>query len=351
MKTKLNVGIIGLGWPGEQHAKALATSDLGQLYAAADLSAERKAKFQAQFPARKLFSGFEELLADPNVDVVIVTLPNSLHFPASLAALQAGKHVLCEKPPTMNAAEMRVLHEEALARKLIYFFGRQFRFSPAMLAARALVEAGRLGSVYFGKAIWVRARGVPGGIDGWFTEKARSGGGALIDLGVHALDGAWYLMGTPRPISVSAQVFTNFRNTSPAKVFDVEDAAYGMIRFENGALIHFEVSWAANLTDEASSAGFGGRELTNTILYGNKGTIRLNPLALFEDHAGTLVDVAIEPKGNANSFSAQLENFLRSVRGEAQPVNSSEQAVRLMDLIDAIYTSSSTGREVVLSPA
>ncbi len=350
--AKLNFGIIGLGWPGARHAEAILANPDARLYAACDLGEERRRKFALEFAVEKMVESHLELLADAALDAVVIALPNALHFPVSLAALQAGKHVLCEKPPTLNAAEMRTVRAEAEARELIYFFGRQMRFSPQMRAAKQLIEAGRLGEPYFGKTVWVRERGTPGGVGGWFTDKARAGGGALIDLGVHAIDAAWYLMGNPRPISVSAQVFQNFRHTTTAPVFDVEDAAYGMIRFENGAQVQFEVSWAANLTDDIPySASFGTRELLNTTLYGPKATIRLEPLALFEEQAGKVVAVEVVPAGDVNQFTAQMSNFVDAILGRSVPINSATQALYLMEMLDATYRSSELGREVVLQPA
>src|SRR5262249_21985726 len=138
------------------------------------------------------------------------------HFPVSLAALRAGKHVLCEKPPTLNSVEMRTLQKEAKNLGLIYFFSRQFRFTPSMRRAHDLIARAELGKIYFAEAVWVRSRGIPSGLGDWFTQRKRSGGGALIDIGVHALDSAWYLMGTPRPISVTASVFQNFKHLVPS---------------------------------------------------------------------------------------------------------------------------------------
>jgi predicted dehydrogenase len=348
---KLNVGIIGLGWPGERHAEAVLANPDAHLYAASDLSEERRAKFTKAYPVEKSTASYVEMLTDPAVDAVVVALPNALHFPVSLAALQAGKHVLCEKPPTLNADEMKTIRAEAISRRLIYFFGRQMRFSAQMRAAKELITAGRLGVPYFGKAVWLRDRGTPEGVGGWFTDKARSGGGVLIDLGVHAIDAVWYLMGTPRPVSVSGQVFRNFPHIVQVPVFDVEDGAYGMIRFENGAQIQFEVSWAANLTDdipldEASQK----RELMNSTLYGPKATIRLRPLALFEDQAGKVVKVDIAPAEEIPMFDAQMNNFIDAILGRAEPINSVTQAVYLMEMLDAIYRSSDLGREVLVAP-
>src|SRR2546421_1303605 len=223
MKRELKFGIIGTGWPGQQHAIALAESPDIQLCSCADTNSERLRSFAETYGLESSFEDYQELLRDPDLDAAIICLPNFLHFPASLAALEAGKHVLCEKPPTMNAAEMKVLRDEATKRNLVYFFSRQFRFTPAMRLAKALVEEGRLGKIYHAQATFVRSRGIPVGIGNWFTEKKHSGGGALIDIGVHALDSVWFLMGTPRPVSISAKVFQNFPQFAGGAAFDVED--------------------------------------------------------------------------------------------------------------------------------
>ncbi len=319
------------------------------LYACADLDDARRRDFAATYKPKKTFRNYEELLQDAELHAVIICLPNFLHFPVSLAALQAGKHVFCEKPPTMNAAEMKVLQEEASKRALIYFFGRQFRFTPAMRAAKKLIESERLGKIYHAKAIWVRSRGIPQGIGGWFTEKKRSGGGALIDIGVHALDSVWYLMGTPRPVSVSAQVYRNFAQLVRAPIFDVEDAAYAFIRFANDAVVHLETSWAGNLPDDIPQGDIFGRELNNSIIYGTKGTLRLKPLTLFEDKNGALKTVSIKLKDQTDSFELQLRNFVEAIQGRAEPTNSAEQAFELMEMLDAIYASSHLGREVPIA--
>src|SRR5256886_14765622 len=270
MDKAFNLGIIGTGWPGQQHAIAARSVELAHLYACADIDNTRRAQFDQEYQPDHAFTDYHELLRDPKVDAAIICLPNFLHFPASLAALEAGKHVLCEKPPTMNAAEMKVLREEATKRNLVYFFSRQFRFTPAMRLAKALVEEGRLGKIYHAKATFVRSRGIPVGVGNWFTEKKRSGGGALIDIGVHALDSVWYLMGTPRPTSVSAQVFRNFDHLVKVSVFDVEDAAYAFIRFENGAVVQLEASWAGNLPDDVPPRKYFGGELINSTIFGTK---------------------------------------------------------------------------------
>ena len=343
----LNFGVIGAGWPGQQHAIALEAIPHVALRSCADTNSERLRSFADTYRPEKSFDDYQELLRDPDLDAAIVCLPNFLHFPASLATLEAGKHVFCEKPPTMNAAEMKVLRDEASKRGLIYFFGRQFRFTPAVRTARDIITEGRLGKIYRARATWVRSRGIPAGIGLWFTDKKRSGGGALIDIGVHALDTAWYLMGTPRPISISAKVFRNFAHFVTSPVFDVEDEAYAFIRFANDAIVELETSWAANLTDDTPTGPeWVGRESNNCILFGTKGTLRLKPLTLFTDDHGKLETVALEPRYSESSFEMQLRNFAGAIRGQAPPVNNAEQALKLMEMIDGIYASSELAREV-----
>jgi predicted dehydrogenase len=348
--NELNLGIIGTGWPGQQHAIALRAIKEANVYACADVDDERRKAFAKEYTPEKTYVDYHELLQDRHVDAVIICLPNFLHFPASLAALEAGKHVLCEKPPTMNAAEMKVLRDEARKRDLVYFFSRQFRFTAGMRAAKAAVDQGRLGQIYYAKAVFVRTRGIPVGVGDWFTEKKRSGGGALIDIGVHALDSVWYLMGTPRPTSVSGQVFRNFAHLVKVPVFDVEDAAYAFIRFESHAVIQLETSWAGNLTDDIPPRKYFGQELVNSIVYGTKASVQLNPIRLFEDRHGELVTVLLDAKEDEPSgFELQLRNFIDSINGKTAPINNADQAVALMEMLDAIYASSALGREVPIT--
>src|SRR5260221_1607655 len=157
--SSIRVGIAGLGWPGERHAEAINGSSLGIVFAACDLNAERLKAFAATFEPQRTFASFDEMLMDRDVDAIVLCLPNSLHYPCSLKALEAEKHVLCEKPPTMNAAQMRTLHDQAQKRGLLYYFGRQMRFSPAMQTAKNLIPGRRLGEHYFAQTLGIRSRG------------------------------------------------------------------------------------------------------------------------------------------------------------------------------------------------
>lgn len=342
-RRTLRIGVIGLGWPGQMHAKAVLATRSATLHAIADTSPERRARHLKEHPAEKEFSGYEAMLADPDVDAVIICLPNFLHYPASLAALKAGKHVLCEKPPTMNAREMLKLKREAERRGLVYMFGRQARFSGEMIAARKLVNAGKLGEIYFARSVWLRNRGIPIGIGGWFLDKARAGGGAMIDIGIHTLDNAWFLMGSPRPLTVSAQVFQKFGRLVPDDIKnDVDDCGFAFIRFENGAVLSLETAWASNLPDSMIPEWNG---LITCLVHGTKGALQTEPCRWFKGHREKVEEIAIDPEP-ADCFQLQLADFLRAIRTGGQPVSDAAHAVDLMEMLDAIYKSSVTGREV-----
>ena len=346
---EIRLGFLGLGWPGEQHAKAAWTLPGAAVYAACDLGEERREKFAAQFSPTKSFAQYDDMLADPAVHAVVVSQPNFLHASATMSALRAGKHVLCEKPPTMNVAEIEAIRGEAQARGLTYAFSRQSRFNHKMLAAKKLVDDGALGSVYFARAERVRSAGIPVGVGGWFLEKAKAGGGAMIDIGVHALDAAWYLAGCPKPVSVSGRVSTNFGHTIPPGVkCDVEDAGFAFVRFENGLVLHLEVSWAGNQTDAVPKSPWAGHELENTTLYGNRATLVLNPPTLYTMEGKERHSAPIQTGPETNGFDHQLADFLHAVRTGLPPVNSVDQAVDLMKMLMAIYESSDTGVEVRL---
>ena len=348
-KDEIGLGFVGLGWPGQMHAKAARALPGAVIAAACDLGAERRERFAADFSPGRSCERYDDLLADPAVHAVVVSLPNFLHHSATISALRAGKHVLCEKPPTMNVAEIEAIRQEAAERGLTYAFSRQSRFNSKMLAVKRLVEEGTLGKVYFARAERVRARGIPVGIGGWFLEKARAGGGAMIDIGVHALDAAWYLAGCPRPVSVSAQVTQHFRHTLPAGTpYDVEDGGYAMIRFDGGLVLHLEVAWAANVTATVPESSWTGYESEDTTLYGDRATLRLNPPTLYTMDGMERRETPLATGPESNGFEAQMSNFLDSIRTGTPPVSNVDQAVSLMKMLTAIYESSATGAEVRL---
>lgn len=346
----IRIGIAGLGWPGEQHAKAIASLPSVRLAAVCDLDEERRAAFAEQFSPGSVYADYHALLADPDVDAVVIALPNSLHRAVTLAALRAGKHVLCEKPPTMNMAEIEEIRAEVIRSGLVYCFGRQSRFSAATLSAKSLVAGGTLGDVYFVKAERVRSRGVPVWGGGWFLDAARAGGGAMIDIGIHALDDAWFLLGCPKPLSVSAQVSARFRHLLPDGVAStVEDNGVAFVRFAGGIVMHLEVAWAANVTSSVPPSPWAGHELENTTLYGTRATLQLNPLTLYTMENMERRESIYPTNADSQPFGMQMDDFLRAIRAGSRPVNDVDQAVDLMKMLGAIYQSSAQGSEVKLT--
>src|SRR5947207_2838978 len=183
-----------------------------------------------------------ELIDDVDLDAVSVCLPNHLHAPMTIAALRAGKHVMCEKPPALSVAEARKMHKAATKAGRILLYSVQRRFGGHELAAKQAIAKGLAGDVYHARATWMRTRGIPMGT-GWFTEKCRSGGGALIDIGVHMLDLAWYLLGQPKPISAYGVTHQKFRSiVATERTFDVEDAAFALLRFEGGKSLELAIT-------------------------------------------------------------------------------------------------------------
>ena len=202
---KVRIGIIGLGM-GRHHAKAYRDSGKAEIVALCDMSEPLLAEYSAVYPGARTCKTVDEMFAGGGLDAVSVALPNYLHAPVTVAALHAGCHVLCEKPMATNAreAEQMLQASRETGKKLMIHFN--YRFSQPSRFLKRYVDEGHLGQVYYAHTRWLRARGIPK-LGGWFGIKALSGGGPLIDLGVHRLDLAMWLMGYPRAISVSASTF------------------------------------------------------------------------------------------------------------------------------------------------
>jgi len=335
MARKVKVGIIGLGWPGREHLKGYAASDEVKVTALCDMNEELLAQQAGQFGVGDTYTDYKRMLKQADVEAVSVCLPNFLHCPVSMDVLKAGKHAFCEKPPAMNAAEAAKMAALAKKKRLKLLYAFCTRFSAQAKYVRSLVDQGRLGDIYFGKAAYIRRRGIPIGAGGWFVDKKRSGGGALIDIGVHPLDCVWWLMGTPKPAVVFGTAYQKFRHAVPKSVkFDVDDSAFAIIRFANDATLVLECSWALY-----RDTG-GVREIAGT-----KGGANLSPLRILTERNGIQEDVTPQLK-DENQFANEVAHFVRCVAGKEKPIPDGEQGVMLMKMLDAIYKSSETGKEV-----
>jgi predicted dehydrogenase len=340
--AEVRVGVIGAGWPGERHADGYVAAPGCRIVAIADANAERGAAFaqtygQAQGGAPlTIYSDYHALLANQEIDAVSVALPNFLHHPATMAALEAGKHVLCEKPPALNHEQAREMAETAARNGKLLAFALQRRFSPAVEALHELIQAGELGEIYHVRAVWTRAWGVPKGIGGWFTDPARAGGGSLIDIGVHVLDMGWFLMGSPAPSTVSGVVFNKYPEETKT-----DDSAFALVRFADGRSLHVETSWA--LTQDGDHFAVH--------LYGTKAGARVNDNELdiyTVGETGRTASGRVIKAGGLQAFLKQAANFIGAIRGENELRTPGPQGAQIMAMIDGIYRSAREGREVVM---
>src|SRR4051794_32219495 len=246
MAQGIRVGIIGGGWPGGAHARGYKEAGGFKVVAVADLIPSRRKALMELTGATREYAEAMELVADKEIELVSVCLPTYLHAPVTIAALKSGKHVLCEKPPTLNVKEAKKIEAAATKGKKVVMYSVQRRFGGGKQAAKQAIDKGYAGDVYHARASWMRTRGIPIGT-GWFTDKSKSGGGALIDIGVHMLDLSWYLLGQPKPLSAFGVTHQKFRSLIAAeKTFDVEDSAFALVRFEGGRSLELATSWALN---------------------------------------------------------------------------------------------------------
>ena len=349
----LNVGVIGLGM-GSAHLADYQGNPRANVVAICDKDARRLADNAGQYGIAEegCFTDCHKMFARAGrlgLQAVSVALPNALHAPVTIAAFKAGLHVLCEKPMATSAREARAMIAAGrrARRKLMINFS--FRFTEQSQALKRAVDAGLLGKVYFGRTVWHRRRGMPG-FGGWFGRKKLSGGGPVIDLGVHRLDLAMWLMGSPRPVTVSASTFGHIGAAEARrqkKRFDVEDLGCALIRFDNGATLILEASWA----------GFSEKaEDMITQLYGTTGGIvqrNLDEGYAFEARAyaerdGSLWELKLQ-EPTVRTPSAYAE-FVDAVLSGRQPLATGRQGLDVQLILDAIYKSAALGREVRIRP-
>ena len=347
----MKVGIIGSGGIARlSHAPSYNKLDAVDLVACCDLNRERAAAFAAEFGIPNSYATYAEMLDKHALDIVSVCTPNYAHRDAAVSALESGANVLCEKPLaiTVEDAEAIVAAAEHAGRLLMV--GQHMRFSQNAQTAKRWIDGNRVGDVYYASANWLRRAGIPGW--GQFHIKEKSGGGPMIDIGVHVIDLILWLMGSPKPVSVSAMTACKFGDKDDVigskwpdqwdrSEFDVEDFAAGIIRMDNGSMLQFEVSWAAHTKHEM----WGGR------LLGNRGglTIEGDDVTLYTQMDETLVDVTPDqPKADEPHF-AEIKHFVECVRDGEEPLVKPNESLNLIRILDTAYRSAEAGRELEIS--
>ena len=352
MAKKLKLGIIGMGAIGNVHASAHAAVGEAELVVVCDLLPEKLAAAKAKYNVSQTFEDYRDLL-ESDVEAVIVAVPNAVHHPIAVAALKAGKHVLLEKPMSVNAKLAADIVATAKKARGILQIGMVWRQNPSAQLVQEYVKKGLFGQEYHIRAVMTRRRGIPG-LGGWFTTKSQSGGGPMIDLGVHWFDISMWMSGLWKPTSVSARTFDVFGPrmkkyvyvdmwAGPPKfegVFDVEDYSTGFVRFGNKATMSFEISWAGNNESQ------GWVEVLGT----EAGVKVLDdkPLVILTEHNGRVADLTPRLPRAPQGFESQARAFLAACRGEREPAATGDQGVVVMKLIDAIYASSKANKEVAI---
>ena len=343
---KIRVGIIGGGGiargahiPGYQRLADV------ELVAVADIAPGKAEETAALHGIPKAYTSGEEMLAKEKLDAVSVCTPNVAHKVCTIAALEAGCHVLCEKPIAMNLREGQEMVEAAYKAGKTLQIGVNQRFSPESQALKRFVDAGELGHIYFGEATYLRRRGIP--TWGVFTDKSQQGGGALIDIGVHALDHCLWQMGNPKPVSVMGATYANFgKRRDLATVdgmwdvdkFSVDDMGVAFVRFDNDACLILKASWDGHIAES----------FMETRILGTEGGAHLRPLAIYKDMHGTMVDITPKQLPSIDSHFVEIEHFIAVIKGEAEEIVKPEQALDVQAILDAIYESAVTGHEVLL---
>jgi predicted dehydrogenase len=351
---KLKIAVIGVGNISESHIAGYKKNENVELYAFCDIN-EKTLKMKGEkHGITRLYTDEKTMLEElPEIDAVSVCTWNNAHAPCSIMALRAGKDVLCEKPMAMCAEEasemLRVARE--CGKKLMVGFVR--RFGNDTDVVKDFINADGLGEIYYAKTTYLRRNGCPGG---WFSDKARSGGGPLIDLGVHVIDLTRYLMGNPRPVSVYGATFNKIGKREGLKEsaaylsigadknekYDVEDMVTALVRYDNGAVLSVEASFNLNIKSDTGRIE----------LYGTRGGATLNPeFELYTDMNGYLANVSLN-KSTALSFDGLFEKeinyFVNALINDVDLYPIAEDGVTLMRIIDAIYKSAESGCEVKL---
>ncbi|NIM05978.1 MAG: Gfo/Idh/MocA family oxidoreductase, partial [Armatimonadetes bacterium] len=310
---KVRVGVVGTGFIAQEaHFPAYEKLEDVEVAAVADINLKRAKSVAEKFGIPKVFKDYRRLLALDEIDAVHICTPNALHKPITIAALKSGKHVLVEKPIAMNAAEARAMIEASKKAKRLLMVGLNCRFLAESKALKRAIDAGALGKIYYGEAVFLRRRGIPNW--GVFTEKKASGGGPVLDLGVHVLDWALHLMGFPKPVAVSGLTYAEigphphhaatagYWNWNPKK-FEVEDLAVGLVRFRNGASLCLKTSWAANIA----------KDEVKILLMGNKGGCQSKPLQISREEYGSLVDITPVDLPKAETYKEAIHQFAEAI--------------------------------------
>jgi len=341
---KVGVGIAGLGSISERHVSAIEKSDGLELVAICHHRKEHLEKRASEWGIKSAYVEYSDMLEDEKVDAVIIATPNNLHASMTIEAIEANKHVLCEKPPALNRNEMDQVLKKSKKSDRVVMYGLMFRFSEKHNIVLELRKENTFGEIYYSKAGIIRRAGNPGG---WFANKEISGGGPITDLGSHVVDLAISLMGDYEPCSVFARTFNKAENlenikatggykalTSDLGINDVEQGGALIINFTNGACLVVEASYTSHIKEDKLYLE----------LQGTKGGVKVDPeFEIYTTKEDYLVD--IKPKVNCKDFDhqgsidAEVQHFSDCISKGEKCITSVEVGAKVMRIISAAYES------------
>ncbi|MFH1598179.1 MAG: Gfo/Idh/MocA family oxidoreductase [Patescibacteria group bacterium] len=350
------IGIVGAGAMLKYQANGFRSAG-AEITCVVDTNQAAAQKAAATYGILATFNTLEEMLdrASGQIDAISILTPPVSHKMLAIQALQAGKHVFCEKPPAMNSAEVQEMMKiaEASGKHLLFDFNNRARPESQEITCR--IRSGFFGRINSAQAVWVRRSGIPG-FENWFTNQKVAGGGALIDL-LHMIDLALYFMGYPRPKHVLGQIFNCFMDDPTRRgsygvpngdgITDVESSAHAIVTFESGQVLSLHTSWAEMVREEQCFVTFQGQKAGGRVG------------RLFQDHTSEVItgtcEVYSQENGQPNDQSitvpfdstmgrvAAAVNFVQTLQGKAEPLTTPFEACRLMSIIDAIYLSATSG--------
>ena len=352
MSKKLKVGLIGLGGIANLHAGGWKESEHAELVAGCDINTKVFSRWKNEHGINRLTTDYMELINDPELDIIDVCSPNNFHAQHTIAALDAGKHVFCEKPlaPTVEQIREMITARDRAGKLLMT--GHHFRFTGTSKALKTEIDAGELGEIYHGRAWWLRRSGLP--VRPTFLYKAQAFAGVGIDLGVHVLDLALWFMGNPQPVSVSGVArtelatqpgaFSKWGGDIPTGI-DVDEFSSAFVRFENGASLIIEVSWMLH-------HGMDDDDV-QTWLYGTRAGAHWPKCEIYhtdnqrKQHYNRALRIT---ENKIRPHHQEIVEFAQAIiAGGPSPVPS-EQSLQVQQILEALYKSAETGKEVIIEP-
>ena len=344
----LRVGFIGCGAISQQHVRYLTKIPGVQIVCGADIRPEALERMTTAHGVTRVYEDYREMLREvgDEVDAISVCTPNGVHSEAAIAAAEAGKHVLCEKPMAMNAVQAQAMADAAKKNGVEFVIGFQHRFEPRSKVLRDMVQSGALGDILYVRAQALRRRGIPNW--GVFGRKELQGGGPMIDIGVHILEASHSIIGTPKPISATGNTFT-FLGDKPSnvasqwpdwdyKTYTVEDMAVGMIRFDTGTMLTIESSFIAHIPED----------VFNIQIMGTKGGAVWDGSQVFTDYNGYMMNASPAYVGKWDMWEYKIKHFVEVARDGRTNEAPAAHGVMVQKMLDGVYASAAAGKEVTI---